>query len=342
MFMKRILVVLMILLVAAGFVSANGNADNAGETQKEVSKELTLYHSHPSSWTDPLIKEFEERTGIHVNVVGAGTGELAARIKAEKEAPQADVLWGGGAPTYQGILDLLQPYEHPYMDVVPSWSRDPQNRWHGSIMFPMVIIYNPKLVAPEDAPKTWDDLLKPEFKGRIAHADPTKSGSAFTALTIQLAVKGGDNDQGWAWQKRFVENLDGKLLGSSSGTYKGVSDGEYAVGITYEEGALRYYRSGADLEVVYPEDGTINFPIPIAVIKNCPDPESAQAFVDFILSKDVQSRMGELNNRTVRMDVELPDFMMPNNSPVFRPYSLDLLENTDGKLQRWKDLIMGK
>jgi iron(III) transport system substrate-binding protein len=109
--MKKIILLLSVLLAFGGLAFGSGNGD---------SKELTLYYSHPADWTDPLIKEFQERTGIHVNLVGAGTGELASRIKAEKAAPQADVLWGGGAATYVNIIDLLAPYKHAYMDKVPA------------------------------------------------------------------------------------------------------------------------------------------------------------------------------------------------------------------------------
>jgi len=331
--MKKIIVLCLILLVSSGVAFGAGKGD---------SKELTLYYSHAASWTDPIIKEFQERTGIHVNLVGAGTGELAARIRAEKDSPLADVLWGGGSPTYVGIIDLLEPYEHAYMNDVPAESRDLENKWHAGFTVPMVIIYNPKLVAPENVPKGWADLLKPEFKGKIAHADPTKSSSAFMALTIQLAVMGGDNDTGWKYMSDFVKNLDGKLLGSSSGTYKGVSDGEYSVGITYEEGALKYLRAGADLKIVYPVEGTINFPVPIAMVKGGPNPESAKKFIDFILSKDVQSKLGDYNMRSIRKDIVLPDFMIPNNSPVFAPYSPALLESTNVKVKKWKDLIVGR
>ena len=339
--MKRTMLVCLALLVSIGFVFGGGESETS-DRAKADSKELTLYYSHPAGWTDPIIKEFQERTGIRVDLVGAGTGELAARIRAEKDNPLADVLWGGGSPTYEGIIDLLEPYQHAYMDDVYPESRDPGNRWHASTTDPMVIIYNPKLVAPEDAPKGWADLLNPKFKGRIAHADPTKSSSAFMALTIQLQTMGGDNETGWKYMADFVDNLDGKLLGSSSGTFKGVSDGEYAVGITYEEAALKYLRAGADLKVVYPIEGTINFPGPIAIVKGCKNLESAKQFLDFIFSKDVQSLLGDSNKRSVRKDVEFPSYMIPNDSPQFVPYSTTLLENNDVQIKKWKDLIVGK
>jgi len=71
---------------------------------KSPSNEVTLYYSHSADWTDPLIKEFQDRTGIKVNLVGAPTGELVARIRAEKDNPLGDLLWGGGSDSYQVIM----------------------------------------------------------------------------------------------------------------------------------------------------------------------------------------------------------------------------------------------
>jgi len=338
--MKKVFIVIsLIVLLLPSYIFSTG----ASEEQKVDSKELTLYYSHAADWTDPIIKEFQERTGIKVNLVGAGTGELVARIRAEKDNPLGDILWGGGSDSYQVIVDLLEPYAHAEMDSVYASTRDSQNRWHGTTIDPMVIIYNPKLVAPEDVPTGWKDLLNPKFKGKIAHADPARSGSAFMALIIQILSMGGDNEVGWAYMKDFVANLEGKVLGSSSGTFKGVSDGEYAVGITYEEAALKYERAGANVKVVYPVEGSSKVPSPIAIIKGGNNTENAKIFVDFILSKDVQSLMGDLNKRTVRKDLQLPDIMVPNDELGDIPYDTVWIgANKERIMGQWKDLIVGR
>lgn len=140
--MKRISSILILSLLVLAAVFSNGAQESAVKPAEQASKELTLYYSHAADWTDPIIKEFQDRTGIRVNLVGAGTGELVSRIKAEKDNPLADVLWGGGSDSYQSIIDLLQPYEHAEMNNVYEETRDPGNRWHGTSIDPMVIIYN--------------------------------------------------------------------------------------------------------------------------------------------------------------------------------------------------------
>lgn len=337
---KGMIIVSVVLLLLPVYLFSAGTAESSKAAD---SKELTLYYSHGADWTDPIIKEFQERTGIKVNLVGAGTGELVARIRAEKNNPLGDVLWGGGSDSYQVIVDLLEPYKHAHMDNVYATTRDEGNRWHGTSIDPMVIIYNPKLVSQADAPKGWKDLLNPKFKGKIAHADPARSGSSFMALIIQLLSMGGDNETGWAYVKDFVTNLDGKLLGSSSGTFKGVSDGEYSVGITYEEAALRYERANANLKVVYPIEGSSKVPSPIAIIKGGKNTENAKLFVDFILSKDVQGMLGDLNRRTVRKDLQLPAIMVPNDKLGDIPYDTVWVgENKDRIMGQWKNLIVGR
>jgi iron(III) transport system substrate-binding protein len=330
-------------MLCLGAAMAFGTGQQETQSAAPVSKELTLYYSHAADWTDPIIKEFQDRTGIQVNLVGAGTGELTARIRAEAANPLGDILWGGGSDSYQAIIDFLQPYEHTHMAQVFPETRDPGNRWHGTSIDPMVLIYNPKLVSAENAPKGWADLLNPRFKGKIAHADPVRSGSAFMALINQLQTMGGINDAGWAYMKQFIQNLEGKVLGSSSGTFRGVAAGEYMVGITYEEAALKYEREGSDLKVVYPVEGTAKVPSPIAIIKGAKNLENARKFVDFILSSDVQARLGDLNRRTVRKDTTLPAIMRPNAQLGDVPYDTAWLgQNKERILDQWKTLIVSR
>ena len=101
-----------------------------------------------------------------------------------------------------------------------------------------------------------------------------------------------------------MENTNNTLLSGSSAVYKGVADGEYPVGLTFEEGAAKYVNSGAPVKVVYMEEGTIVKPDGIYIVKNCKNMDNAKAFVDFATSKDAQTMITEdLNRRSVRSDL---------------------------------------
>ncbi len=306
-------------------------------------RELVVYTSHAADWVDPIIRKFEQKTGISVTIARGGTGDLIEQIQASPGQPAADILWGGGSDSYQAIIELLQPYAHEQLSKVLAVTRDPGNRWHGTSIDPMVIIYNPRLVPETDAPKGWADLLDPTFKGSIAHADPNHSGSAFMALIIQLLSMGGDNETGWSYMSNFVQALDGRILSSSSAVFERVADGSFAVGITYEEAALKYERAGSDLKVVYPTEGSSKVPSPIAILKGAKHLKNAKKFVDFILSKEVQALLGDLNRRTVRTDIEVPANMVANTVLGEIPYDpLWVGRNKQRLLDRWNQLVGGE
>ena len=328
---------LLILVSGASSVFAGGGREGRGGGANE----LTLYFSHAAGWTDPIIREFTDRTGIRVHQVSAGTGALAARIRAESANPMADVLWGGNPDAYVMIYDLLEQHTPRDLHLLVPGSFDPGHRWFGTSIDPMVIIYNPRLVPPADVPRGWGDLAHPRFRGMVAHANPVTSGSAFMALFIQLKTMGGDNEVGWGYMDDFVRNLDGRLLSSSSGTFRGVSAGEFMVGITYEEAALMYQAYEADLRVVYPIEGSSRVPSPIAIVRGGRNTENARLFVDFILSRDVQSLLGDVHRRTVRTDITLPAAMLPNEQLGDLYYDTDWISaNRERIMDNWRDIIV--
>lgn len=290
-----------------GSAAAEAEADSDSEPAAPAGGgEVTVYHSHPADWTEPLFREFEEQTGIKVNVVSAGTGELLARIQAEQENPLGDIIWGGDAASYVGFQETyMQPYVSPEADAFPDKYKDPNGYWVAFNVEPSVVIYNTKLVSEADAPKSWADICDPKFKGRIAIADPAKSSTGFVSLVSMMRAVGGDDDEkAFAALRELVNNLDGKVQSSSSLTYKTVVDGEYMIGLTYEEAAIKYVRAGADIAIVYPEEGQNVALVPLGVIKGCQNEENAKAFIDFALSKKVQEQLNSFNRRSGRSDVE--------------------------------------
>lgn len=287
--------------------TVTGQSTNAaGKSTNAAGGEVTVYHSHPADWTEPLFREFEEQTGIKVNVVSAGTGELLARIQAEQENPLGDIIWGGDAASYVGFQEeYMQPYVSPEAASFPEQYQDPNGYWVAFNVEPSVVIYNTKLVSEADAPKSWADVCDPKFKGQIATADPAKSSTGFVALVSMMRAVGGDDDtKAFEGLDRLVRNLDGKVQSSSSLTYKTVVDGEYMIGLTYEEAAIKYVRSGADIAIVYPEEGQNVALVPIGIIEGCKNEDNAKAFIDFALSKDVQAQLNSFNRRSGRTDVE--------------------------------------
>lgn len=279
-----------------------GSAGSAGVDYTPASdRQLTVYTSHKEEVYRPIIREFEERTGIWVKVVTGGTNELLDRIAAEQDKPVADVMFGGGVESLESYRNCFEPYVCAGYQSIQAQFQNPDAFWTPFSSLPVVLIYNTKLVSPEQI-TCWADLSKPEFTGRIAFADPGISGSSFTALVTQIYASGLDTQ---AALERFAANLGGHQLESSGAVLTAVADGTDLVGITLEETALKRIAAGDDIALVYPSDGTSCVPDGSALIKGAPHSENAKLFLDFTVSYDVQSLLaGSFYRRPVRSDVE--------------------------------------
>ena len=102
-----------ILLLCIAFALLTGCAPAAQDTAAyapDESERLVLYTSHKKEVWWPIVKEFESRTGIWVEVVQGGTNELLEQLQKEQDAPRADVMFGGGVESLEACRALFEPY----------------------------------------------------------------------------------------------------------------------------------------------------------------------------------------------------------------------------------------
>ncbi len=300
--MKKLFLFILSLIMSIFFIGCGGEKK---ETEQANTKKLTVYCPHPLEFIDPLVKEFEVKNGVSVEVIAAGTGELMKRIESEKDNPLADVLWGGTITTVEPIKDSFLPYTSKNEEYFYDSYKNVEGNMTRFTAVPSVIMVNKNLIGDIKI-EGYKDLLNPALKGKIAFSDPAKSSSSFEHLVNMLYAMGNGNpDNGWDYVKQLMENLNYTLLSGSSAVYKGVADGEYTVGLTFEEGAVKYVNSDAPVEVVYMEEGVIVKPDGTYIIKNCKNLENAKLFVDFLTSKEAQTMItNQLNRRSIRKDVE--------------------------------------
>lgn len=288
---------LLSLLLALVVLSGCGAASVEGGTMPQPEQRLVVYTSHKEEVYRPIIREYEERTGIWVELVTGGSYELLEQIEAEKDAPRADVMFGGGVESLESYRHLFQPTRCAHWSQITESLRQPEDCWTPFSALPLVLIYNTKLVDASQL-QGWEDLTRPEFRGKIAFADPTKSGSSFTAVTTVGLCCGEEVMQALAG------NLDGCQLSSSGEVLTAVADGEALVGVTLEETALQRIAAGDNLALVYPREGTSCVPDGTALIAGAPHRENAEKFLDFTLSREVQQLLGSrFYRRSVRSDV---------------------------------------
>lgn len=272
------------------------------EYQISEDKKLIVYTSHKEEVYGPIIKEFEERTGIWVEVRDGGSTELLEAIKDEAGQGTCDIMFGGGVESYEAYREYFEPYRCRLSDQLDERYQSPDHIWTAFTELPIVFIYNNKLVGAEAAPSSWKDFLGGEWKGKIAFAAPGKSGTSYTALATMIQVLDMDKR---TLMKEFISALDGKYSAGSGEVVDEVSTGIRLVGITLEETAKKRMAKGADISMIYPEEGTSAVPDGCALVKGAPHEENAKLFIDFTVGDDVQNLiMDQFCRRTVRKDLQ--------------------------------------
>ena len=194
-------------------------------------------------------------------------------------------------------------------------------------------MYNPQLVLAGEI-TSWKDLLDPAWTGKIAFADPSVSGSSYTALVTMLCAVDADED---AVLQAFAANLDGRQLTSSGAVLSNVAGGQAVVGVTLEETASRRIAAGDELAMVYPADGTSCVPDGSAILKGAPHEDNARAFVDFTVSRDVQQLIeAQFCRRSVRSDLDPAGTLPPFGAIAQVDYDVSFAsERRESLLMSW-------
>ena len=300
--MKKLLCQLLLICLALPTMAAFAEEPDTNK--------LVLYTSSGKSEYELIVNAFTEKhPGIEVEIVSAGTGELASRIRAEAAAPYGDVLMGGGNTIYRGIEECLEAYKSVEADNLFTEFMPEDNLFTPCYVNVNSIIVNKKMIEKLGVEVTgWESLCDPALKGKISFANPADSGSALEVIVNMLAAMSpsGNVEDGWDFVTRFVENLDGKFASGSSAAYKSVVEGEYPVGLCNEDKTISYMKAGADVYAVYAKEGITLRTSNIALIKGGANAKNAKLFIDFVVSKDCQTKMeAEINVRPVRADVPM-------------------------------------
>ena len=263
-------------------------------------KQLIVYTSHKEEVYLPIIMEFENQTGIYVEIHAGGTTELFKDVREASKESACDIMFGGGIESFEAAKDLFIPYDAIDKDKLDSRYTSDRGFYTPFTELPIVFIYNNKLVRKEDAPASWEDLLSEKWKGQIAFANPHSSGTSYTILSSFSQIVGEDK------LDDFINNLDNHVLSTSGEIIPSVSNGTFLVGITLEETAKKNILAGDDITMVYPSEGTVSLPDGVAMVKNAPHSYNAGKFIDFVTGFDTQKyAMSRFCRRPVRKDIML-------------------------------------
>ena len=294
-----------------------------------------------------IIPLFEEKTGIKVSVESLGTGDCMKRIDSEaaQEYCTFDLMYGGSLANYVANKDLFQDYVSPEDANLMEAYQNTRGYCTNYTIDGSVLLVNKDLLAEAGVTVTgYADLLQEGLKGKIASADPASSSSSFCQLTNMLLAMGGyESEEAWKYVEDLFVGQEVAITSGSSAVYKGVYNGEYAVGLTYEDPCATLIKDGAtNIEVIYPVEGTVFLPAQIGIIKNAKNVEEAKAFVDFMLSEEAQIYLAEnTTSRNVR-EVVYTNETMQQRSEIYLIFedSDYVIANTTALKEKVQDIMM--
>lgn len=294
-----------------------------------------------------IIPLFEEKTGIKVAVESLGTGDCMKRIDSEaaQEYSTFDLMYGGSLANYVANADLFQDYVSPEDANLMEAYKNTRGYCTNYTIDGSVLLVNKDLLAEAGVTVNgYADLLQDALKGKIASADPASSSSAFCQLTNMLLAMGGyESEEAWQYVEDLFVGQKVAITSGSSAVYKGVYNGEYAVGLTYEDPCATLIKDGAtNIEVIYPVEGTVFLPAQIGIIKNAKNVEEAKAFVDFMLSEEAQIFLAEnTTSRNVR-EVVYNNETMKQLSEIYLIFedSDYVIANTSALKEKVQDIMM--
>lgn len=240
----------------------DGAEAQADEIEKADSGEITVYTAlEDEQVTEYLAKFNETYPDITVNVVRESTGIITARLIAEKDNPQADVVWGTAASSMMVLDDMgaLRPYEPEGCDrILPQFKSDKEvPTWVGIDAWETAFTVNTEELKKlgVDEITSYEDLLDPKLKGHIVMSNPNSSGTGFLTVSAILQMNGKDSEAGWDYLDKLHENI-AQYIHSGSKPAKMAASGECAVGISFGYAGLSQKEDGAPVEVVFPEEGS--------------------------------------------------------------------------------------
>ena len=222
-----------------------------------------------------------------IDVLRLSTGKLGARLLAEADNPQADLIWGWAVTAMMDpqVLDLLTPVEVAGADALDPAFRDADGRWFAPIGYMGAFCVNTDRLEKKglEMPTSWADLQAPGFEGEVVMPDPNSSGTGY--LHVNAVLQSMGLDDGWA-QLTAVDPNMAQYTSSGSKPCKAARTGEYTVGISLAFTAMSSIADGYPLAMVFPEGG-VGYELEASgMLASSENKDAAQKFLDWTMSDE--------------------------------------------------------
>jgi len=292
-----------------------------------------------------VTEAYFKKTGVRVPPDMKGSSAAMAALEAEVASPKADTAYYSGAIGFQAAQKGLHaPYKPAGFEKIPADLKDPEGRWWTVHIGHIALLVNTQALAGRPVPRSFQDLLDPQYEGLVVYDDPRIQGTAFTFVYGINAILGGDEsmDVGFEYLKKLDTNI---LKYAKENSYNELLRGEIPIWINADGNGLKArHVDGAPIEVVIPQEGTVMMPLVMGLVEGAPHRAEAERYLDWLLGEEAQRLFAESFFRPV-IDVELPAELAAKFPPAeayskaIVPNLAEVAERADAVKKRWEDEV---
>jgi iron(III) transport system substrate-binding protein len=277
---------------------------------------------------------------VEVKMLRLSTGDIAARLMAEKDNMQPDVIWGVGATNMLQFKNagLLEPYAPKGLERIQPLFRDKANppSWVGLDIYMSAFCFNTDTGKKHNlpAPASWADLTKPVYKGHVVMPNPASSGTGYLSVASILQRMG--EAEGWKYLDALHLNI-AEYTKSGSKPCKDSAAGERAIGVSFEYVAHEMKKKGAPVEMVLPKEGSGYEIEANGLTKKGAKNPAARQFLDWAVTDESMKIAAQVFAAVGVAGMPVPEGLPKEISKVVFPNDFDWsAKNRDRILAEWQ------
>ena len=318
----------LLALSLAACSAPEGQSTQGGSASADT---LNIACSQQEDFCQAIVSAYTRETGQKATYVRLGAGEVLARL--ETNPGEFDVWSGGQAENHLVANDKgkIEKYVSKNASALPSQYNNAEGIWSGFYTDSIAFCSNKKELERigAQAPTSWQDLLKPEFKGRIAMPHPATAGVGYMAMYTVATLNNGDQEKTVSYFKELVPNIMQFSKSAATGTEQ-AGRGEVVVAIALDSDCEKANKAGySDLVTTYPSEGTGYEVGAVSVLAGARNPEGAKAYMDWLLTTKAQDLYADVPSFAAPT---LPDAKVGPNVP-----KQDIVKHVDWDVRKAAD-----
>jgi len=266
--------------------------------------QTAICYNCPPEWADwgTQLNAIKSKVGVTVPPDNKNSGQSLAQLVAEKASPVADVTYLGVTFGIQARKEgVVTPYKPAAWNDIPAGLKDADGNWFTIHSGTLGFMVNVDALKGKPIPKTWADLLKPEYKGLIGYLDPSSAFVGYVGAVAINQARGGTLDNFGPAIDYFKALMKNEPIVPKQPSYARVLSGEIAILLDYDFNAYRAkYKDKANVEFVIPAEGSLVVPYVMSLVNKGPNQVNGKKVLDFVLSDEGQAIWANAYLRPVR------------------------------------------